>query len=446
MSISYKDALQQQIQLNNQPNPIDAQAEVFARMGAQPGVGPAQQVSNAITAGIGAGMKGYSSRQKQENLNSYFEQAGQITAMAAELEAQMQLTEKYKLSVDDFAKTNTPLIAEFASAVDSNDPRASLMFKNLIGKAAGKIPGFENLEGESWNASGGYGLALNKETGEYRKITADDIIGVIAPTAQAMYGDTWFEKFIPLNGGFAKNAEYNFNINREANQEKLQNLKLQNQDLKSNTNYKNLQSQTFIAQASEPKPKYNEKVLSKIIETNHNWVNNLDQEQKKLELEREAYSKIANLITIEKDKFGGRAGSGLIALANRAINKSGTESEKNQALIELYKQPLMAGIKQIFAGATSDKDIAVFIAGLPSLDKNPAAAIQIAQERAAKLDKLIQKNNVTLDVVENDFGYSEPYNSLAVQNLVKSKMSQGSMPQINQQNQNVSDEIGFIED
>ena len=99
----------------------------------------------------------------------------------------------------------------------------------------------------------------------------------------------------------------------------------------------------------------------------------------------------------------------------------GMMKERNQALIELYQQPLMAGIKQIFAGATSDRDIATFIAGLPSLDKNPDAAIQVALERAAQLDNQIQKDNLTRDIVENEFGYSEPYNSLAVQNRVKER-------------------------
>lgn len=68
------------------------------------------------------------------------------------------------------------------------------------------------------------------------------------------------------------------------------------------------------------------------------------------------------------------------------------------------------------------------MSGLPSLDKNPDAAIQVALERAAQLDNQIQKDNLTRDIVENEFGYSEPYNSLAVQNRVKERFKPIKLP------------------
>jgi len=225
---------------------------------------------------------------------------------------------------------------------------------------------------------------------------------------------------MPLNAGFAKDAAYGFNMKR---QEDALNLEGKRADV----NLKQAHAGVYQEEANKiknemqaPKPKYSEPVMNKLIETNQNWVNSLDKEHQSLETQSNAYKQIANLISKEKETLG-RAGSGIIKTAQRAVNKSGTESERNQALIELYQQPLMAGIKQMFAGATSDRDIATFIAGLPSLDKNPDAAIQVALERAAQLDNQIQKDNLTRDVVENDFGYSEPYNSLAVQNRVKER-------------------------
>jgi hypothetical protein len=207
--------------------------------------------------------------------------------------------------------------------------------------------------------------------------------------------------------------------------EKMRQLEMEGK--RADVNLKQAHAGVYQQQANQiqnemqaPKPKYSEPVMNKLIETNQNWVNSLDKEQQSLETQSNAYKQIANLISREKEAFG-RAGSGIIKTAQRAVNKSGTESERNQALIELYQQPLMAGIKQMFAGATSDRDVATFIAGLPSLDKNPDAAIQVALERAAQLDNQVQKNNLTRDVVENDFGYSEPYNSLAVQNRVKER-------------------------
>lgn len=415
----YKESLEQYKDLVDKKGFSDYLGDAFSRVGSGPAQGASQRMSNAILSGLGSGVSGAAADQRKEMLSPYLEQAGRITAKAAEIEAQIQQAQSYQLAVNEFGQKYTPLVAEFAAAVNSNDPRATMMFKDLINKAQ-MIPGFENLEGDSWNPSKGFGLALNTQTGEYRKITADEIVSAVAPAAQTIYGDQWFEKFMPLNAGFAKDAAYAFNMKRQEDALGLEGKR-------ADVNLKQAHAGVYQQQASQiknemqsPKPKYSEPVMNKLIESNQNWVNSLDKEQQTLETQSNAYKQIASLISKEKEAFG-RAGSGIIKTAQRAINKSGTESERNQALIELYKQPLMAGIKQMFAGTTSDFDVATFIAGLPSLDKNPDAAIQVAMERAAQLDNQVQKNNLTRDIVENDFGYSEPYNSLAVQNRVKER-------------------------
>jgi hypothetical protein len=415
----YKEALTQYKDLVDQKGFGDYLGDAFSKVGSQPAQGASQRMSNAVLSGVGAGISGAVADQRKEMLSPYLEQAGRITAKAAEIEAQIQQAQSYQLAVNEFGQKYTPLVAEFAAAVNSNDPRATMMFKDLINKAQ-MIPGFENLEGDSWNPTKGFGLALNTETGEYRKITADEIVSAIAPAAQAIYGDQWFEKFMPLNAGFAKDAAYGFNMKR---QEDALNLEGKRADV----NLKQAHAGVYQEEANKiknemqaPKPKYREPVMNKLIESNQKWVNELAKEHQKIEIQSNAYKQIASLISKEKEAFG-RAGSGIIKMAQRAINKSGTESERNQALIELYQQPLMTGIKDMFAGSTSDYDIALFIAGLPSLKTNPDAAIQVALERAAQLDNQIQKDNLTRDIVENEFGYSEPYNSLAVQNRVKER-------------------------
>lgn len=415
----YKESLEQYKDLVDKKGFSDYLGDAFTTVGSGPAQGASQRMSNAILSGLGAGVSGAAADQRKEMLSPYLEQAGRITAKAAEIEAQIQQEQGRQLAVNEFGQKYTPLVAEFASAVNSNDPRATMMFKDLINKAQ-MIPGFENLEGDSWNPSGGYGLALNTETGEYRKITADEIVSAVAPAAQTIYGNQWFEKFMPLNAGFAKDAAYAFNMKRQEDALGLEGKR-------ADVNLKQAHAGVYQQQANQiqnemqaPKPKYSEPVMNKLIESNQTWVNSLAKEHQKLETQSNAYKQIASLISKEKEAFG-RAGSGIIKMAQRAVNKSGTESERNQALIELYQQPLMTGIKDMFAGATSDYDIALFIAGLPSLKTNPDAAIQVALERSAQLDNQIQKDNLTRDIVENEFGYSEPYNSLAVQNRVKER-------------------------
>jgi hypothetical protein len=415
----YKESLEQYKDLVDKKGFSDYLGDAFSRVGSGPAQGASQRMSNAILSGLGAGVSGAAADQRKEMLSPYLEQAGRITAKAAEIEAQIQQEQGRQLAVNEFGQKYTPLVAEFAAAVNSNDPRATMMFKDLINKAQ-MIPGFENLEGDSWNPSGGYGLALNTQTGEYRKITADEIVSAVAPAAQTIYGDQWFEKFMPLNAGFAKDAAYAFNMKRQEDALGLEGKRADINLKQAHAGVYQEEANKIKNEVQAPKPKYSEPVMNKLIESNQTWVNSLAKEHQKLEIQSNAYKQIANLISKEKEAFG-RAGSGIIKAAQRAVNKSGTESERNQALIELYQQPLMTGIKDMFAGSTSDYDIALFIAGLPSLKTNPDAAIQVALERATQLDNQIQKDNLTRDVVENQFGYSEPYNSLAVQNVVKER-------------------------
>lgn len=213
-STGYRESLNQYQDLVNQPTWSDSMANAFNAAGSAPVAKPGDFEANAALLGMGAGFKGAANERRAAQLQPMLEQAGIITAKAAEIEAQMQQAQSYQLAINEFGQKYTPLVAEFANAVNSNDPRATMMFKDLINKAQ-MIPGYENLEGDSWNPSGGFGLALNTETGEYRKITADEIVSAVAPAAQAIYGDRWFEKFMPLNAGFAKDAAYAFNMKRE---------------------------------------------------------------------------------------------------------------------------------------------------------------------------------------------------------------------------------------
>jgi hypothetical protein len=273
----YKEALTQYKDLVDQKGFGDYLGDAFSKVGSQPAQGASQRMSNAVLSGVGAGISGAVADQRKEMLSPYLEQAGRITAKAAEIEAQIQQAQSYQLAVNEFGQKYTPLVAEFASAVNSNDPRATMMFKDLINKAQ-MIPGFENLEGDSWNPTKGFGLALNTETGEYRKITADEIVSAIAPAAQSIYGDQWFEKFMPLNAGFAKDAAYGFNMKR---QEDALNLEGKRADV----NLKQAHAGVYQQQANQiqnevanPEKPYNKELASHnlafIKEQRERYINN----------------------------------------------------------------------------------------------------------------------------------------------------------------------------
>ena len=100
MTIAFKDALNQQMMMNNQPGFSDNIAEAFTKAGSQNANGPAQQANNAFLSGIGAGFKGSADNRRKAKADPYFQKAGEITAKAAELEAQMQMAQDYQLKIN----------------------------------------------------------------------------------------------------------------------------------------------------------------------------------------------------------------------------------------------------------------------------------------------------------------------------------------------------------
>lgn len=414
-STGYKESLNQYQDLVNQPTFADYLGNAFSKVGNQPAVGEAQRMSNAMLSGMGAGISGAAAEERRQKLSPMLEQVGRITAKAAELEAQMQESEQNRLLITNFIKQSAVPIAQLSQASLARDiPASNELAKGIylnFKQGAG-----DPTMGDFDHYHNGVIYYHNLETGA---IEGENVIGLMYQ-AGIDPKTIWGQDAPMIEAGLSPGAKKSYE-----DSEKMRQLEMEGK--RADVNLKQAHAGVYQQQANQiqnemqaPKPKYSERVMSKLIESNQNWVNSLDKEQQTLETQSNAYKQIASLISKEQEAFG-RAGSGIIKTAQRAVNTAGTESEKNQALIELYQQPLMAGIKQMFAGTTSDRDVATFIAGLPSLDKNPDAAIQVALERAAQLDNQIQKNNLTRDVLENDFGYSEPYNSLAVQNKVKER-------------------------
>ena len=414
-STGYKEALTQYKDLVDQKGFADYLGDAFSKVGSQPADGPAQQSSNLMLSTFGAGISGAAAEERRTKLSPMLEQAGRITAKAAELEAQMQESEQNRLKITQFMKQSAVPIAQLSQASLAGDrPASNELAKGIYlnFKQGAEDPTMGDFD----HYHNGVIYYHNLETGA---IEGENVIGLMYQAGIDPVS-IWGQDAPMVEAGLSPGAKKSYE-----DSEKMRQLEMEGK--RADVNLKQAHAGVYQQQANQiqnemqaPKPKYSDRVMSKLIETNQNWVNSLDKEHQTLETQSNAYKQIASLISKEKETLG-RAGSGIIKTAQRAVNKSGTESERNQALIELYQQPLMAGIKQMFAGTTSDRDVATFIAGLPSLDKNPDAAIQVALERAAGLDNQIQKNNLTRDVVENDFGYSEPYNSLVVQNRVKER-------------------------
>lgn len=419
-SIQYKDAANLEQELIKQPSWSDAMADAFNAAGSAPVVKPGDFEANAALLGMGAGFKGAANERRAAQLQPMLEQAGRITAKAAEIEAQIQQAQSYQLAINEFGQKYTPLVAEFAAAVNSNDPRATMMFKDLINKAQ-MIPGFENLEGDSWNPSGGFGLALNTQTGEYRKITADEIVSAVAPAAQTIYGDQWFEKFMPLNAGFAKDAAYAFNMKRQEDALGLEGKR-------ADVNLKQAHAGVYQQQANQiqnemqaPRPKYDDKTLTHNRTQNSDWVNSLYKKHKDLRGVIKAQTEIKDAIQKEIDNNSWNTGSSFFAELTRWANEKSGDNQTQQ-LIALKRQPLFKELKNIFPTRITDVDLATWLTTQVDLSTDPKLAISELDSRIKESQDEIKEEEIRREVLENDFGNSEPYNSLLVDQKVQEKV------------------------
>lgn len=365
----YKESLEQYKDLVDKKGFSDYLGDAFSRVGSGPAQGASQRMSNAILSGLGAGVSGAAADERKEMLSPYLEQAGRITAKAAELEAQMQQAQSYQLAINEFGQKYTPLVAEFAAAVNSNDPRATMMFKDLVNKAQ-MIPGFENLEGDSWNPSGGFGLALNTQTGEYRKITADEIVSAVAPAAQTIYGDQWFEKFMPLNAGFAKDAAYVFNMKRQEDALGLEGKRADIANKYSQVDYHNAQTGKLQNEIANPEKPYNKEVAS------HNL--GFIKEQRERYINNQALVTTLNDLKgfIQKADKKGQAGSTLKALGERTWAKYLSGDNTEATLADMAKAAYFARVKEAGGSNPSTTEFNTVLETVPNVDKDPKAALK----------------------------------------------------------------------
>lgn len=387
-SSGYKESLNQYQDLVNQPTFADYLGNAFSKVGSGPAVGEAQRMSNAMLSGMGAGISGAAAEERRQKLSPMLEQAGRITAKAAEIEAQIQQAQSYQLAINEFGQKYTPLVAEFAAAVNSNDPRATMMFKDLINKAQ-MIPGFENLEGDSWNPSGGYGLALNTETGEYRKITADEIVSAVAPAAQTIYGDQWFEKFMPLNAGFAKDAAYAFNMKRQEDALGLEGKRADISNKYSQAGVHNAQAGLYNKQGQEldykMSPEYLESERQKKsldYRSDHNAKHYIPEISQKYQKNNEVLTSIDNFKKILNDTSltGGSFGKRVARfVAEQTGNDEKILEAKNAG--QFYFEWMNENSK----GALSDRDIKLYTGTFADPEKNRTASINILNKLENKL-------------------------------------------------------------
>ena len=414
LSGNYKD-------LVNQPTMGDAFAEAFSKAGSNPTPGPQSAIANAILNGMGAGFKGSENMIRQQKLEPLYKMVAENTARAAEIRAQVQEAKQNELAFKKFADIATPTVAAWAEQVKNGDPRSNITFTGLIDQLSRTVPQFNKYTADHWNTAKGFGLLLNKETGEHLKISADEIMQAVAPRAKEVYGDRWFEKFDGLSAGLAKDAAYALNMQRQEDALGLEGKR-------ADVNLKQAHAGVYQKQANQiqnemqaPKPKYDDKTLTHNRTQNSDWVNSLYKKHKDLKGVIKAQTEIKDAIQKEIDNNSWNTGSSFFAELTRWANEKSGDNQTQQ-LIALKRQPLFKELKNIFPTRITDVDLATWLTTQVDLSTDPKLAISELKSRIEESQDEIKEEEIRREVLENDFGNSEPYNSLLVDQKVQEKV------------------------
>lgn len=179
-----------------------------------------------------------------------------------------------------------------------------------------------------------------------------------------------------------------------------------------------------------PSSGFSKKSTEDIVLSTKNWAN--EEKEKVLRADREinAYSEIFNLLRDEKSDFWSRSGTGMISAAQRFLDVNGTESSRRQAEIEMRTGVLYERLKDTFKGATSDRDIALFMTTLPKLGNDPKANENIIKDRLAELKNVKNDYKFRKQAVE-ELNYRLPESHSIVDKRVEELKKEDNFKRIN---------------
>lgn len=382
LSGNYKD-------LVNQPTMGDAFAEAFSKAGSNPAPGPQSAIANAILNGMSAGFKGSENVIKQQKLEPLYKMVAENTARAAEIRAQVQEAKQNELAFKKFADIATPTVAAWAEQVKNGDPRSNITFTGLIDQLSRTVPQFNKYTADHWNTAKGFGLLLNKETGEHLKISADEIMQAIAPRAKEIYGDRWFEKFDGLSAGLAKDAAYAFNMQRQEDALGLEGKRADISNKYSQAEVHNAQAGLYNKQGQEldykMSPEYLESERQKKsldYRSDHNAKHYIPEISQKYQKNNEVLTSIDNFKKILNDTSltGGSFGKRIARfVAEQTGNDEKILEAKNAG--QFYFEWMNENSK----GALSDRDIKLYTGTFADPEKNRTASINILNKLENKL-------------------------------------------------------------
>ena len=407
----------------NRRTAMDDVGDAFSSQANRPALNGKQRMSNAMMAGMGAGLKASQTSIRDKKMQEVEGMLKEVVDQRVKLQSQLgkqQLTKasfaNYAMdNYGDFKKVNDALAANDEVAVNELMPLLYNRFSEQNPEMAKKMGKIDHVYG---------GKAYFDKDGKVGGVALKDIF---TPLISSLPEDQQKElsnlTSLTMRNKFKKTDLFeDLGI-----ADKRASINAHN----ASANQANAHADMFRAEAGKTRnesvnpPKYDAKTSQHIAKSNIDWVNSANDDVKKTENAAKAYEMTAKILGDEKG-WGGRGGNSLKSAILRIVNYEGTASGKNQALLDLYQQPLLEEFKYYFGARQTDNDLKQFLKTLPTLDKDSTASIQIATDRAATIRARNKETLLRAKILETEFNYGEPYNSQAVTKRVEEEMQANS--------------------
>jgi hypothetical protein len=361
----YKESLNQYQDLVNQPTFADYLGNAFSKVGSQPAVGEAQRMSNAMLSGMGAGISGAAAEERRQKLSPMLEQAGRITAKAAELEAQVQEAEQNKFKMTKFMKQAAVPIAQLSQASLAGDKPASnelakgiyLNFKQIAE---------DHTMGDFDHYHNGVIYYHNLETGA---IEGENVIGLMYQAGIDPIS-IWGQDAPMIEAGLSPGAKKNYEDSEKMSQMEMEGKRADVDLKKAHAGVYQQQANQMQNEIANPEKPYNKELAS------HNLTYIKEQ--------RERYINNQALVATLNDLEGfineankqGQAGSDIGSIMSRAKSKYWSGDNKNATLADMAKAAYFARVKEAGGSNPSTTEFTTVLETVPNVDKNPEAALK----------------------------------------------------------------------
>jgi hypothetical protein len=361
----YKEALGQYKDLVDQKGFADYLGDAFSKVGSQPAMGEAQRMSNAMLSGMGAGISGAAAEERRQKLSPMLEQAGRITAKAAELEAQMQESEQNRLKITQFMKQSAVPIAQLSQASLAGDrPASNELAKGIYlnFKQGAEDPTMGDFD----HYHNGVIYYHNLETGA---IEGENVIGLMYQ-AGIDPKTIWGQDAPMIEAGLSPGAKKSYE-----DSEKMRQLEMEGK--RADVNLKQAHAGVYQQQTDQikneianPEKPYNKELAS------HNLA--FIKEQRERYINNQALVATLNDLEgfIKEANKKGQVGSDIGSIMKRTKSKYWSGNNKEATLADMAKAAYFSRVKEAGGSNPSTTEFTTVLETVPNIDKNYEAALE----------------------------------------------------------------------